>query len=409
MGDELFRKSALDKLASPERLDVLMQVTSPQGWAALLTIGLVLVAVVAWSIFGSLPERIDGQGELIRGGGTRQITANGDGLLSQLTLNIGDSVQAGQIVGEITGGGVDDAVKGARATYQSRQQEAETAKIEDASNINNLQQGILQDRADITRFQAELGSKEAELTQKNESLQKGLITKARVDQVQQEVDAIKAQISAKQDSVRSRNASISNYQQRMRSRDDQVATARRDAQNAENTKADISQVRSAVVGRVIDVIKRQGDRVHNGEIVATIEPVSVEMEAVVFVDSAVGKRIKPTMEVQISPSTVKREEYGFMKGTVTRVGDYAATPESVNAVLGNQDLTREFLQGGSKFELRVSPTASTTTLSGFSWSSSAGPPEKIGTGTKVTVSVIVDRHPPIVEVLPFLKGVLTKS
>src|SRR5215831_13767980 len=139
MGDELFRKSALDKLASPERLDVLMRVTSPQGWAALLTIGLVLVAVVAWSIFGSLPERIDGQGELIRGGGTRQITANGDGVLSKLSLKIDDKVEADQIIGEITAGTADDKLKDANATCQSKQQEARTARFENDANINNLQ------------------------------------------------------------------------------------------------------------------------------------------------------------------------------------------------------------------------------------------------------------------------------
>ncbi len=44
----LFRKAALDKLASPERLDVLMQVTSPQGWIALWTIGGILVLAIFW-------------------------------------------------------------------------------------------------------------------------------------------------------------------------------------------------------------------------------------------------------------------------------------------------------------------------------------------------------------------------
>ena len=41
----LFRKAALDKLASPERLDVLMQVTSPKGWLALLMMGIILSSV----------------------------------------------------------------------------------------------------------------------------------------------------------------------------------------------------------------------------------------------------------------------------------------------------------------------------------------------------------------------------
>ena len=34
----LFRPRALERLSSPERLDALMQVTSPKGWLALYTI-----------------------------------------------------------------------------------------------------------------------------------------------------------------------------------------------------------------------------------------------------------------------------------------------------------------------------------------------------------------------------------
>ena len=85
----LFRKAALDKLASPERLDVLMQVTSPMGWLALTTVAGILVGVIVWSIFGSIPERIDGQGVLLRGGANKEIRSTGSGTLSALDLKEG--------------------------------------------------------------------------------------------------------------------------------------------------------------------------------------------------------------------------------------------------------------------------------------------------------------------------------
>ncbi len=78
----LFRKAALDKLASPERLDVLMRVTSPMGWLALTTVGGILIGVIVWSILGSIPERIDGQGVLLRGGGKNEIRATGSGTIT---------------------------------------------------------------------------------------------------------------------------------------------------------------------------------------------------------------------------------------------------------------------------------------------------------------------------------------
>jgi HlyD family secretion protein len=69
MRSEIFRKVSLDRLSSPEQLDQLMQVTTTRGWMALAAIGALLVAVVTWAVVGSLPERVVGQGILVRSGG----------------------------------------------------------------------------------------------------------------------------------------------------------------------------------------------------------------------------------------------------------------------------------------------------------------------------------------------------
>ena len=89
----LYRKAALEKLASPERLDVLMQVTSPRGWLALYTMGGVLFALLIWSVFGSIPTRVDGDGILIRGGVLREIRASTPGELVGLSVRINDVVK----------------------------------------------------------------------------------------------------------------------------------------------------------------------------------------------------------------------------------------------------------------------------------------------------------------------------
>ena len=43
----LFRKAALEKLSSPERLDVMMKVTSPAAWLALAALGAILLVAIA--------------------------------------------------------------------------------------------------------------------------------------------------------------------------------------------------------------------------------------------------------------------------------------------------------------------------------------------------------------------------
>src|SRR5688572_1619154 len=97
----LFRKAALDKLASPERLDVLMQVTSPMGWLALTTVGGILIGVIIWSIFGSIPERVNGEGVLLRGGANKEIRSSGSGVISSMDLREGQMITVGQALGTI--------------------------------------------------------------------------------------------------------------------------------------------------------------------------------------------------------------------------------------------------------------------------------------------------------------------
>ena len=56
--EAIFRKVALDRLASPEQLDQLMPVTDARAWVALGSAAVVLLALALWSITGSLPRNV---------------------------------------------------------------------------------------------------------------------------------------------------------------------------------------------------------------------------------------------------------------------------------------------------------------------------------------------------------------
>lgn len=66
MAKQVFRKSALDKISSPDQLDKVLKVTSPMSWLALLGVTLILVFVVIWSITGSLPSTVAAYGMIVR-------------------------------------------------------------------------------------------------------------------------------------------------------------------------------------------------------------------------------------------------------------------------------------------------------------------------------------------------------
>ncbi len=99
--EKLLRKAAIEKLASPEQLDMAMRVTSPMGWVALTAIGVAIVADVVWSIVGRIPERVDATGELLRGDRVGAVTAIASGRVKEVLVGLGDVVRKDQLVARL--------------------------------------------------------------------------------------------------------------------------------------------------------------------------------------------------------------------------------------------------------------------------------------------------------------------
>jgi HlyD family secretion protein len=406
MGEELFRKSALDKLASPERLDVLMEVTSPKGWVALLTVGSLLIGLIVWSVFGSIPERVEGQGILVRGGGLRQMTATSDGTLTAFHLEVNDQVKEGQKVGQISQLGGAEEVRAAEQKLDQAKREYENSKAEDEATQAGIRSTIAGIDADKKRTQLSLVKATEDVTRLRDSFKQGLITKNRLDTAEREVNSLQATLTGQDSQIASQGSQIRSYQQKIRARLDAVEKARLDLARLTQKSESMAEILSTVMGRVVEVKKRVGDHVNRNDVVATVEPPSSGIEPFVYIPASNGKRVKKGMEAQISPSTVRREEYGFMRGEISIVGDYAVTADGVRAVVPNDEVIKELLGSNSKIQVKVDLKPDTTTSSGYAWSSSSGPPFRVEGGTKINVSVIVDRRTPISYVLPILKNAI---
>jgi len=130
------------------------------------------------------------------------------------------------------------------------------------------------------------------------------------------------------------------------------------------------------------------------------------MQAVIYVPGGEGKKVVDGQEIQVSPSTVKAEEYGFILGNVTSVSYFPSTPEGMKVVLRNEELVKELSSKGAPIEVTALLTKDSTTKSGYKWSSSQGPPTGIFSGTQAKGSIVVDRKPPIEFVIPKIKEIL---
>jgi hypothetical protein len=100
---DLFRKSALQRMLSPEQLDQLIQITKPRDWIALLGICGILIALIIWSIFGSITIDIQGQGILIKPGGYLIVESPIEGQITKIIQpQAGEIINNGQVVAEVS-------------------------------------------------------------------------------------------------------------------------------------------------------------------------------------------------------------------------------------------------------------------------------------------------------------------
>ena len=169
------------------------------------------------------------------------------------------------------------------------------------------------------------------------------------------------------------------------------------------SKLDInSDIRCPYTGRVVELKVNPGKIIGAGNVILSIERIftNEELEAIIYVPSNQGKKIKPDMEVKLSPSTIEVEKYGFIRGVVTQVSEYPASFEGMLNTLGNKELVATFFQGLPPLAVRVKLKKNLDTPSGFYWTSGNGPEAKVKSGTLCSAKIVVKNRRPISLIFP---------
>ncbi len=95
MNRQVFRKEAIERLSSPEQLDLLMPVTSGRGWIALMGVGLLLLMGILWGVFGSVETTVEGTGLLMRYDGFQWVSAPQAGQVTDVVAAADGAVSEG--------------------------------------------------------------------------------------------------------------------------------------------------------------------------------------------------------------------------------------------------------------------------------------------------------------------------
>lgn len=469
--NNIFRKEALDRLSSPERLDQLMQVAQPKKWIPLAAMGSLIGLGLAWSVFGRIPITVEGQGVIVFPSQVVAFQTPSSGQILAINVRPGDKVRKGQVLATIDQTELQKKLDLARnqlaqlleqdrnanslqtqrtaldrdAIQQQRQalQQSLTAtqsvtpilRDKGLESIQkerlNLQERLQTSRSLLPTFKQRLeirqqlrreGAVSSDAVLQSE--QEFLDSQARINEIESQLKQLDVkEADAQRQFLENLNA-VKDLQAQLAVLDTKLAgQAEQDLATATNRKKEIqatqaeiaqlelqlqgdSQVVSNFDGRVLEVAAVSGQTLEKGGKIGTIEAqdASSKLVSVAFFPVSEGKKVQKGMELQVTPSTVKRERFGGIVAKVTSVSSFPVTKESASSVVGGPEILQGLISQGPQIQVFAELQPDTSTASHFRWSSSKGPDSQVTSGTTTSVRVKVEEQAPIAFVFPILRS-----
>jgi HlyD family secretion protein len=469
----LFRPQALERSASPEQLDQLVQVVSPKRWLALTALGLLVSAGAAWSLFGQIPLTVTGQGVLVYPSDVVTAQSPGAGPLRSIEVKPGDWVKAGDILAVLDQSELETQLRLAQEKLTQLQIQDQTAQRLN-SERSGLDEGViaqqrraleqnLRSQQSLTptlqaRAEESLRQERQALQQRLETLQarlpiyqtrwenwqrladEGAMSQEEVLSVQLEYQELQNQVNNVETQLETLNlrdteaqrdyldnlsriadlqAQIQDLNARAAAQAEQDSTTTAQRQKEiKDTEATIAQLteqlsRNQTItsdhdGQVIEVMAQPGQRLEPGMPLAMIaaQDGDTPLTSVAFLPVSEGKKISVGMVLQATPTTVKREEYGGILGTVDQVSSFPVTQAGAARLVGHPDILPGIMGQGPYIAVfaTLQPDYSPNNPSQLRWSASPqGPDRPMTPGMTTTVRITVEKRRPISYVLPILK------
>ena len=410
-----FRKSALEKLSTPEKLDQLIKITSPRAWIALLTIAIAIGTAVSWGIAGRVKTKINTMGILL-GGEVYDIVSTSQGQLVALNVEIGDMVKEGDVIATVNQPEMLQQVEAAEAALIERRYELQEL-IAFGSKDTQIQDELIQQQRLSIKQEIQSNQKNITfLTQQLEIdkglLEKGLITKPQVVRSEQQLESAQNQI----EKLRAQLVQMSsqelntgfNLQQKVTIVKQRIAQEERRLEQLKEQYQIKTKIKSPHSGEVVEVLTNSGVIVGPGTPLFKVKDETAiastgKIRGILYVPSQDGKKIKVGMEALVVPATVKAQEYGYMKATVTYVSEFPITQQGMMTTMKNDQLVQGLLRMGAPYEVYVEFEPNSESYSGYEWTSAKGPDIMINAGTSCNGKITIKEQPPITMVVPAFK------
>jgi HlyD family secretion protein len=416
MAAGFFRKSALEKLSTPEKLDQLIKVTSPKGWIVLITLSIILGTGIAWSFFGEIKTKLNVVGVLL-GGEIYEVVSISNGQLVNLKVETGDLVNEGEIVAVIEQPELYSQIEEVKASLIERKFDLDQL-LTFGNQDSQIQNELIQQQRSTIELQILSENKNLtflknQLETEKELSEQGLITNTQVVNTEQQIEISKnsiEQLKGQLVQISSKKLNLGfDLEQKININKQRIAETERRLKQLQDRYDLQTNIRSSYSGVVVELLTEAGVIVGKGTSLFKLKTqnqvpgVKDNLRGVLYISSKDGKKIKEGMEALIVPSTVQPQEFGFMKAKVTYVSDFPVTQRGMMMTVNNDQLVQGLLSMGALFEIYVEFEKNPDAYSGFEWTSAQGPEILINEGTSCMGKITVKSEPPVTIVVPALK------
>jgi len=369
-----------------------------------------LIALV-WGIFGSIPQRIEGMGEIGTLSGLERVLPSFGGQIKSVNFKNGDTVQTGDVLFVLEKTEIDQGIENLKLSIKQLEQQKAliSSRIYKSAALKKEANTLAKSRLNksIEQLDKDIAFYEKKEADDKQLYQKGLITREQYFSSKTDLVALKnKKISAKEQlSLISLNKEEVEFNNIFDENDisNQIEVLKSSLVELEKNYKLQTEIIANSNGIIGEISGRIGDVITPGYKLAIIYYQGKDLKNYVlnlYVPYNTNEPIKKGMSVDIQPFNVDHNKYGWLQGKVNYVSSIPADDYAMLETLGNKNVVELIDFRGSTYKVVVILETDPNTFSGFKWSNNKGPQIKLTTGQLSIGYVNVKVKAPIDFVLP---------
>lgn len=403
--NRIYRPKAVESFHSRDEFQQAVRIITPKSWVYLIILFLLFIAGFLWLIFGKITTLVQGQGIIFAKNAEiiNVMSPISGGYIKQFLVSPGEKVKKGQVIAKLVNPNIAGEAKELKIyiiEQKSKLNElATTAKKEIDIRTKQIEESIKYTEEENVNLQEKMNNLGALLKTHQEAFKKGILSRLELANVQIAYFDAKGQISKNQNTMvelnQKKNDYIETWNTKIRDIQEKLAQSEFNLQKLEENIELIETVSSPVNGIIANNYAKQGDFLTEKQTLSNIMTYSDDLEVIAFFNDDISKKIAIGMPAKVFPKHINSMEYGAIIGKVVYVSALPIPPQSLQSLIENQKQVDKIFQNGPVFKVTIELVRSRNTASGYLWTTSDGPTEKLSVGSVVDVGVVIKKERPL--------------